>query len=339
MVAVCLHRRAVRVVGGDRISSCGVGRGAPLGSHVAAPAAVGGRRASDPPRCAGVAAAARHTAPLHVAWWTCPAAPIASCACTGPSVRAAGDLLECRDGHLHRLAYPTAFSIGAALGNVACRRTRELSWKRPDVLVARRPALAEYRELASLVDPAVPVRRDVTLRRVVRLSRVLGSRGLSDVPIRAASLWLVCAPGPGICRRIHVALLHYRVRDSGDGRDDHAPLSSDRGSFTAARFPGLGSAAGLEVTPASRCAETQCDDHACDEDTRSHSCSVATSVNRSRNSSRQARGHPDSSTFGTFRGSTLGGSQITGVVCEHRGSMKSTSSFEPIEGEARRWIC
>src|SRR5258708_9640939 len=147
MVAVCLRRWAIRLVGRHWISSRGIGRGAALGPHGAAHPAVTARGTSDPARRTGAAAVAWLAAPLQGARWSSPVAPIDLCARVGTGARAASDLLERGPRRFHRLAYTATLPIGPALGRLACARTRELFRERAPVLVASRSALAEHWQL------------------------------------------------------------------------------------------------------------------------------------------------------------------------------------------------
>src|SRR5260370_18242994 len=107
---------------------------------------------------------------------------------------------RCRD----RMAHPRCVRTGDAVGSVARDRTWMLSRRRRPILVARRPALAEPREVAPVMRALVSFPCHLTVRRALGSSRILRPGCLPPLCVCTWPLQYPPSPRPGVCVRADV---------------------------------------------------------------------------------------------------------------------------------------
>jgi len=138
-------------------------------------------------------------------------------------------LLARRHGRRDRMACSRAVRNGHAVGRVACIRTRELSSRRPPLLVSRDPALAGRRKVSTLGSAAVAFPRYVTVRCALGVPHVLRPRGLSALFVYAPALRYFSSRRPGMCGRPDVGLGHVCLsRSRGCNHHSDAFTSATR---------------------------------------------------------------------------------------------------------------
>src|SRR6202035_4538285 len=137
-----------------------------------------------------------------------PSLSLASNAVGRPYPLAARDLLACCGLGAGGMAHSSRVQPGIAIGGVAHRRAWVISRCGPPFLVASRPTVAEYPNLAAMDDLAVSLPRYVALRHSVRLPYFLRPGGLPGLPQRAEGVEAFSAGRSGMRWSPDVGLHH-----------------------------------------------------------------------------------------------------------------------------------